>query len=103
MNMRRIARGWLLWLALILPIAQAMAGAHALSHIGDRADDGLAQWVHCDLCLAAADLGAGAPVAEPAALPAAAATHVAPQRAAASAPRAADAGLPPARAPPASA
>jgi hypothetical protein len=61
-----------------------MAGAHALSHIGDRADDGLAQWVHCDLCLAAA-------------------THVAPQRAAASAPRAADAGLPPARAPPASA
>ena len=98
-----MTRGWLLWLALILPIAQAMAGVHALSHVGDPADDGLAQWSHCDLCLAAADLGAGAPVAEPAALPAAEATHAAPRRVATGAPHATDAGLPPVRAPPASA
>ena len=55
--MRRNVRGWLLWLALILPIAQAMAGVHALSHVGDSRDDGIAHLVHCDLCLTAADLG----------------------------------------------
>ena len=37
MNLRRNLHGWLLWLALILPIAQAMAGVHALSHLtGER-------------------------------------------------------------------
>ncbi len=66
MNLRRNLRGWLLWLALILPIAQAMAGVHALSHLtGERQDEGLAHLVHCDLCLTAADLAGGAPAAEP--------------------------------------
>jgi hypothetical protein len=102
-NLPRVARSWLLWLALILPIAQAMAGVHGLSHIRDRADDGLAQWTHCDLCLAAADLGAGAPAAEPVAPLAVQGMHATPRLAATRAPRAAQPGLPPARAPPASA
>ena len=102
-NLRRNVRGWLLWLALLLPIAQAMAGVHALSHVADRSDDGVAHWVHCDLCLAAADLGAGAPAAEPPALVAAEATHAAPLLARACTPRVVSLGLPPARAPPVSA
>jgi hypothetical protein len=101
--MRRLARGWLLWLALLLPIAQAMAGVHALSHVGDGRDDGIAHLVHCDLCLTAADLGAGAPAAQPALLDAHPAAHAAPWAATVGALRPADAGLPPARAPPASA
>lgn len=98
-----MTRGWLLWLALLLPIAQAMAGVHALSHIGERQDDGIAHLVHCDLCLTAADLGAGAPTAEPAALAAGQATYAAPLLAEAATPRPVSLGLPPARAPPASA
>ena len=104
MNLRRTARGWLFWLAFLLPLAQAFAGVHALSHIsGDRPDDGVAHPVHCDLCLTAANLGAGAPAAQPVALPAGPATHAAPLLAAVPAPRAVSLGLPPARAPPASA
>lgn len=101
MNMRRNLRGWLLWLALILPIAQAMAGAHALSHAGGSRDDGIAHLVHCDLCLTAANLGAGAPAAEPAALPGSPAVHAAPLLSRGGQPRAVSLGLPPARAPPA--
>jgi hypothetical protein len=92
-----------LWLALLLPIAQALAGVHALSHVDDRQDDGIAHLVHCDLCLTAADLGTGAPTAEPPALVAGQATHAAPLLARGTAPRAVSLGLPPARAPPASA
>ncbi|MBW8846263.1 MAG: hypothetical protein JF607_14965 [Burkholderiales bacterium] len=103
MNLRRNVRGWLLWLAFLLPIAQAFAGVHALSHVGDRQDDGVAHLVHCDLCLTAADLGAGAPTAEPPALAAGEATHAAPLLARALAPRAVSLGLPPVRGPPASA
>jgi hypothetical protein len=103
-NMRRIAQRWLLWLAFILPLAQAMAGVHALSHVsGDRSDDRIVHLVHCDLCLTAADLAGGAPAAEAGPLP----TSVAVEELAAAplpaaAPRAAD-WRPPARAPPASA
>lgn len=104
MNLRRNLRGWLLWLALLLPLAQAVAGVHALSHAtGERQDDGIAHLVHCDLCLAAANLAGGAPAAEPGPLPASTAVE-----ARAAAPldaiveRAAD-WRPPARAPPASA
>jgi hypothetical protein len=65
-NLRRWSRNWLLWLALLLPIAQAMAGVHALSHAtGDRQDAGVVHLAHCDLCLAAADLSGSAPTAEP--------------------------------------
>lgn len=104
MNLRRNARSWLLWLALLLPIAQALAGVHALSHAaGDRQDDGVAHLVHCDLCLTAANLAGGAPPAEPGPLPASVAVEA---RAAvppgAVAERAAE-WRPPARAPPASA
>jgi len=101
-NLRRNVRGWLLWLALLLPIAQAMAGVHALSHVsGDRQDDGISHLVHCDLCLTAADLGTGAPAAEPVALVDASVTHAAPLLARSGQPRAVSLGLPPARAPPA--
>ncbi|HEY8876761.1 MAG TPA: hypothetical protein VIN03_04300 [Roseateles sp.] len=104
MNLRRNVRGWLLWLALLLPLAQAMAGVHALSHVtGDRQDDGISHLVHCDLCLTAADLGAGAPMAEPVMRVDDAATHAAPLLARGGQPRAVSLGLPPARAPPASA
>ncbi|MGM9483394.1 hypothetical protein ACS5PN_19510 [Roseateles sp. NT4] len=104
MNVRRVAQRWLLWLAFLLPLAQAMAGVHALSHVnGERQDDGIAHLVHCDLCLTAADLGTGAPTAEPVALVAGDATHAAPLVARGSPPRAVSLGLPPARAPPASA
>ncbi len=104
MNLRRHVRSWLFWLALLLPIAQAMAGAHALSHVtGDRQGDSIAHLVHCDLCLTAADLGTGAPAAEPMAWDAGPATHAAPLLARGGSPRAVSLGLPPARAPPASA
>ena len=103
MNLRRNLRGWLFWLALLLPVAQAMAGVHALSHLSDRQDDGIAHLVHCDLCLTAADLGAGAPAAEPPVLADGPAVHVAPLAAPVTAPCTVDAGLPPARGPPASA
>jgi hypothetical protein len=101
---RRIARSWLVWLALLLPIAQAMAGAHALSHLdGSRRDDGVSHLVHCDLCLTAADLGSAAPAdgaGPPPACDAAGAVAIAPPATGA----ARDAAWhPPARAPPASA
>jgi hypothetical protein len=103
-NPGRWSRKWLLWLALLLPLAQAMAGAHALSHVtGEKSGDSLAHFVHCDLCLTAADLGSGAPAAEAALLLAGDAAHAAPLLARGGAPRAVSLGLPPARAPPVSA
>ncbi|HEX6706050.1 MAG TPA: DUF2946 family protein [Albitalea sp.] len=72
--------GWLLWLALLLPLAQGAAACHALSHT--RADlagdlDGKAtSFAHCDLCLAAAAVsGGGAPAGEAPVLPTLAARH----------------------------
>lgn len=104
MNLRRVAQRWLFWLALILPIAQAMAGVHALSHVrGERQDDGIAHLVHCDLCLTAADLASGAPTAAPPPLPVGFAVEtLVGTPVAAAVERAAD-WRPPARAPPASA
>ncbi len=71
MNARRLARGWLLWLALILPIAQAMSGVHAFAHLadptsersGEHPRDSLLHHGHCGLCLGAAQLVGGAPPA----------------------------------------
>ena len=104
MNPGRWSRKWLLWLALLLPLAQAFAATHALSHAtGERPGEGIAHLVHCDLCLTAADLGSGAPVAEPPRVVLAEAAHAAPLLARGGAPRAVSLGLPPARAPPASA
>jgi len=103
-NLRRTAHCWLIWLALLLPIAQAMAGVHALSHVnGERQDDGVAHLVHCDLCLTAVDLGTGAPTTEPMASVDAELSHAAPLLARGWQPRAVSIGLPPARAPPATA
>lgn len=60
---RRLA--WLLWLALLLPLAQSAALAHGLTHLPARAGtqalhEGAALEAPCDLCLMAAALGAGA-------------------------------------------
>jgi hypothetical protein len=102
-NLRRWSRNWLLWLSLLLPVAQAMAGVHALSHIDDRQDDGLVHLVDCDLCLTAAHLAGGAPAAEPAPLPACAAVDALAARRPTPALQRDAAWHPPARAPPASA
>jgi len=65
----------LLWLALILPMAQAASLWHGLSHTiasahaGDR-DPYATQALHCDLCPAADAVAGGAlPVAAPALRP----------------------------------
>jgi hypothetical protein len=63
---------WLLWLALLLPLAQASAAWHALSHTraelaGDAQDGKALHASHCDLCLTAAAVTGGAlPVHAPA-------------------------------------
>lgn len=77
---RRFA--WLLWLALLLPIAQATAAGHAFSHLGTPAEsselDGkkaLAQHADCALCVVAAAMGAGALPSTPPTWPHLAAGH----------------------------
>lgn len=64
---------WLLWLALLLPLAQTMAACHVYSHTGELAA-GAADYdkskhaagaSHCDLCLAGSAVHGGAlPTAE---------------------------------------
>ena len=70
---------WLLWLALLLPLAQAAATSHGYSHVLKSAipgDDSQApQLDHCDLCLAAAAVSAGALPSVPQSLPASTARH----------------------------
>jgi hypothetical protein len=61
---------WLLWLALVLPTAQAAASWHALSHaMLDPGSAGDAKHAppphHCDLCLVAASISGGALAGEP--------------------------------------
>ena len=78
---RRIAL--LLCLMLLLPLAQAAAAWHALSHLAPDASAELdakhaPHPAHCDLCLAAAAIGDGAPAADPPSLPCAASHHAAP-------------------------
>ncbi len=55
---------WVLWLALLLPLAQSAATWHAYSHdlkaSVQRSDSQQPQADHCELCLAAAALSAGA-------------------------------------------
>jgi len=73
---------WVLWLALLLPLAQGAAAWHALSHT--RADasgeqDGKAlHSAHCDLCLTAAAVTGGALAGEPPVLAHSSARHAAP-------------------------
>ena len=64
---RRFA--WLLWLGLLLPVAQAMAMCHSFSHVraaisGESDDPGAPNASHCDLCLSAAAIAGGAAVGE---------------------------------------
>lgn len=81
-SQRRLA--WLLWFALLVPIAQLGAAWHAFSH--DRADASrplddkkTPTQTHCDLCLSAAAIGSGAPLGETPVWAAPAAVHVLPQ------------------------
>jgi len=65
---------WLLWLVLLLPLAQTAATWHMLSHVkSEQLDAGDGQkaihQVHCDLCLNAAALIGGAPLATTPTLP----------------------------------
>jgi hypothetical protein len=80
---------WLLWLALLLPLAQGVANGHVLSHVnGDtsaaNANFGAAGGKHalhqtvCDLCLTAAAIGGAAPFDAPPPLPYVAASHTTP-------------------------
>lgn len=57
---RRLA--WLLALALLLPLAQALAWTHAISHHATRGDGGSASSLNgpCVTCLSAVPLHAGA-------------------------------------------
>ncbi len=69
---RRFA--WLLWLGLLLPVAQIAAATHALSHASqagshDESHPQAPHLVHCDLCLMAAAIGGAAPAAIPSTLP----------------------------------
>ena len=80
---------WLLWLALLLPMAQAAANWHAFSHTGretrgEPKGKQAPHFSHCDLCLTAAAVAGGALPAAPTALPIPALRHQAPQAAFAS-------------------
>ena len=65
---------WLLWLALLLPVAQATASWHALSHIEPGTTNGAddprtLRLTHCDLCPSAAAVSGGVLPNEPPSLP----------------------------------
>lgn len=81
---------WLLWLALLLPMAQAAANWHAFSHTGrETSSDTRGEpngkqaphLSHCDLCLTAAAVAGGALPVAPTALPIPGLRHQAPQAA----------------------
>ena len=63
---------WLLWLALLFPVAQAVAGAHAISHARQEACratiDACAHQSPCELCLLGAAIAGGAPAGDPPAI-----------------------------------
>jgi hypothetical protein len=65
----RRCSAWLLWLACLLPIAQAAAAAHAVSHVRQEACqaaiDACAHPTSCDLCLLGAAIAGGAPADDP--------------------------------------
>src|SRR5688572_7152001 len=69
---------WLLWFALLLPLAQAAASSHVYSHTGELAagvesfskSKHAAGAAHCDLCVAGSiALGGGLPAATLPSLP----------------------------------
>jgi hypothetical protein len=78
---RRLA--WLLWFALLVPVAQFAAAAHPLSHAaaearGDLESKRSLNQAHCDLCLVAAAIGVAAPAGAPPAVAALAPHDAAP-------------------------
>lgn len=81
---RRFA--WLLWLGLLLPVAQAAASAHAFSHLRDAPASSFdakhaLHAAHCDLCLMGAAIAGGAPPGEPLVFAHPAVRHAVPQQA----------------------
>lgn len=79
----RIGLRWLVWLALLLPIAQSAAAWHAFSHVAPAAaqDDGSPAHAPCELCLAAAAVGGpGLPGTTPSFAVPAQAAHPLPER-----------------------
>jgi hypothetical protein len=71
--MLRSRFGWVLWLVLLVPAAQAAALWHACSHAArtERTEDQRAiHPAHCDLCLTAANLAGGSLPADVPHLPA---------------------------------
>ena len=80
---------WLLWLVLLLPMAQTAASWHLLSHAhsGENSEADGKQPLHhtqCELCLSAAALIGGAPPVQPPGLPHPTARHERPKAAASS-------------------
>jgi hypothetical protein len=78
----------MLWLALLLPFAQAAANWHAISHVQATSDADpdskqSLHFAHCDLCLTAAAVTGGAPASQAPAIALLVATHEAPVRIAA--------------------
>lgn len=56
--------GWLLWLALLLPVAQTAGAAHVYSHLQDigssrGGDPDVGHVQHCPICPVAAAIGVG--------------------------------------------
>lgn len=77
--------GWLLWLAMLLPLAQAAATWHAMSHAvaaasgGESESDSKALHASsCALCLSAAAIGDGPLPSAPPSLVLLTASHAAP-------------------------
>ena len=78
---------WLLWLVLLLPLAQTAATLHVLSHAttelagltGGAGDQPAIDPAHCDLCLTAAALLGAAPPVRPAVLAQSTALHTLPK------------------------
>ncbi|MCX7249435.1 MAG: hypothetical protein NTX31_17510 [Burkholderiales bacterium] len=67
-------KAWLLWLVLLLPLAQAAASWHVLSHansgqLSEPDDQQTLHQANCELCLSAAALLSGAPLVATADLP----------------------------------
>ena len=96
---------WLLWLAMLLPLAQLAGASHLLSHkasqaAGDADSKQALHQVQCELCVTAAAVVGGAPGTEPQARSALSPQTQAPEHPAASAPGVGSAAAYASRAPP---
>jgi hypothetical protein len=69
LRLRRHRVTWLLWLALLLPLAQGAAIGHALSHaasdLSSQESGKALHAAHCELCLIGAALAGGGAPARP--------------------------------------